>query len=147
MNAALWLLFLAFAVLCSLVQANRMPARRSSTYSSSSSTSGAQHNLWQNCGTDDILFLLLSLFWALDQHLVGSEKDHYKIYSASVYPSQPKIGNNITISISGELDETVYFGYGSVVLQWNGYPILNCTKDLYASTREHSFSCNHQLQH
>jgi len=75
----------------------------------SSGSSGSSHNLWKSC---------------------GSSADHYKIYSVNVYPSTPRIGHNLTINIAGQLDETVYFGYGSVVLQWNSVPILNCTKDL-----------------
>lgn len=130
MMRSLTLLVLVICVGLSLsatpVRRPHSPGSGPSSSSGSYSTSSNGHPIWVNCGAP-----FLQSFSARDSsHPQGANNDHYKIYSVSVSPSSPRIGHNITISIDGQLDETVSFGYGSVVLNWNGYPILNCTKDL-----------------
>lgn len=109
-------------------------------YSSSlGSSSGTSHSIWSNCGT---IYWVFSLFWRLKLRAIGSGNDHLQISSVQITPNQPTIGSNVTISIAGKLDETIFFGYSSVVLKWNGYPILNCTTDLYAFLYEPSLLCS-----
>mmetsp|Transcript_11573 Transcript_11573/g.16083 ORF Transcript_11573/g.16083 Transcript_11573/m.16083 type:complete len:152 (+) Transcript_11573:45-500(+) len=55
----------------------------------------------------------------------GTSSDHLQIEQVTIIPDPPVIGQNVTITFVGYLNEEVTSGTVSLNLKWNGFTILN----------------------
>jgi len=60
----------------------------------------------------------------------GGPQDHLQISNVEISPDPPQIGENLTVTATGNLDETVTGGIIEVSLQYSGITILNTNLSL-----------------
>jgi len=71
----------------------------------------------------------------------GSSTDHFSISNVTITPDPPVIGENLTISISGTLDETITGGNAYVWAKWKNILVYNHTYDLCSTVSKWGINC------
>jgi len=66
-----------------------------------------------------VYFILIATVSADIWEDCSSPNSHFKISTVSIKPDPPKIGQNVTVSVSGTLDKTVTAGHVNFTVQYN----------------------------
>jgi len=89
-----------------------------------------------------VLFALCATFTFADiWSYCGTSKDHFTIGTVSIVPDPPQIGQNLSVVVSGTLDETVSDGSIFINLDFGPIVLLNNTYDLCKMLGTLGISC------